>query len=113
MQRAPAGRPVRADTNAGPTPSERQAGRGAAARRLSEREDVRTHARLRERDLEDALRGAAGLTDELVHPRLLAGAFAGRIDVDAVVVTRLPTVEAHGELNRGAGRGRRDDQVEV
>jgi hypothetical protein len=57
------------------------------SRALSEREDVRTYAGFLERDLEGAVGGAAALADELVHPRLVEGAFAGLIDVDAVVVT--------------------------
>ena len=82
-------------------------------RPLSKGEDVRAHARFRERDLEGAVGGAAGVADELVHPRLVEGAFAGRVDVEAVVVTGPLTVEAHGEADRLDGGWRREDQVEV
>src|SRR3954470_9821816 len=80
---------------------------------LAEGEDVRAHARVVERDLEGALGGAAALADELVHPRLIDGALAELIYVEAVVEPRRLTVEEHGEADRGA-RGRRgEDQVEV
>src|SRR3954453_20975902 len=80
---------------------------------LAEGEDVRAHARVEERDLEGALGGAATLADELVHPRLIDGAFAEHVDVESVVVPGRLTVEEHGETNRRARGRRREDQVEV
>src|SRR3954452_19819811 len=80
---------------------------------LAEGEDVRAPARVEERDLEGALGGAATLADELVHPRLVDGALAELIYVEAVVEAGRLTVEEHGEADGGVRGRRREDQVEV
>src|SRR3954464_2562099 len=67
----------------------------------------------RKRRPNTSIRISAGLADELVHPGLVEGAFAGLVDVEAVVVTGQLTVEAHGEADLGAGARRRGDEVEV
>src|SRR4051794_3686533 len=80
----------------------------------AEGEHVGPHARVDERALEGALAGAVGLlTDQLVHPRFGDRPFAGLVDVDAVVATRRPAVEAYDEADRRARGRRREDQVQI
>src|SRR3954470_17045397 len=81
--------------------------------RLAEREDVGARARVLERDLEGARRDSRPLADELVHPRLVEGARAGLVDVDAVGVARRRPVEADLEADGSARRRRCEDEVEV
>ena len=57
--------------------------------------------------------GAPGLADELVHPGLVDRAVAVGVDVDAVVVAGRPAVQAHGDGDRLAVAGRREDEVDV
>src|SRR5215211_7468182 len=79
----------------------------------AEGEDVRAHARFEEGDLEGPPADGPALADELVHPRLGDGALPGLVDVDAVSITRSLAVEAHGEGDRVARGGRREDEIEV
>src|ERR687886_600357 len=58
----------------------------------AEREDVRAHARVVERDLEGGLGDRPAEAHELVHPRVGDAAGARRVGVRAVVVTGRPAV---------------------
>src|SRR6185437_14100295 len=71
------------------------------------------HARLEELDLEGAWTDLAALADQLVHPRLVDGAGAGGLDVEAVVLAGRPAVEADDEARRAAAARRREHEVEV
>src|SRR5262245_15437824 len=83
------------------------------APRSSEREHVGLDAGVEELDLEQPVADRRRLADQLVHPRVVGGAVAGLVDVDAMGVPGRLAVEADREAHRRASRRRAHHQVQV
>src|SRR5690242_21811986 len=80
---------------------------------LTEREAQRRGAGVEELDLERAVGDLPRLTDQLVQPRLRNRAVAFGVDVEAVRLARCRAAEPDAEPCGRAGRGRRQDEVQV